>query len=460
MKNIFYYKLSLLMVNILMFSSCSEDKLVSENINEKRYEVPEHNIAVLTDKFGNVQSSLRTFRNTGKTDLYVSANEFVSSDVTFEICYDESKAANKELEVDGKKYPVLPEDLVVVPSDIMLQKGEKKSSAISIQYSTESGLERNGIYAIPLKLKDADINEVSLSETNSSFVLLVKDLSKNPTPEKASGVKMISITYHDNSNPLNHTLYRLQDSKKPLFDMVVLFSASLVANDMTSRPELVFTSKSLDYEKYIKPLQDMGIEVVLSILPYWDGVGLANLSESGAKYLAQQLKDCVDTYNLDGVFFDEEYAGYNGRTGEDYVTPSAEAASRLVYEVKKMMPDKKMVIFHWDLLRRMVSVDGVPVKDFVDVVVNNYNDHWDHSADYGLSPKEMAVSSQEMALGYFPNESQLLNVKNNYGYNMIFALDPFAVDFYTKQLPQLQKTCRILFDEELEISGSFYPFEL
>lgn len=66
-----------------------------------------------------------------------------------------------------------------------------------------------------------------------------------------------------------------------------------------------------DTATYVKPLKDAGLKVVLSILGDWQGIGVANMTESQADKFTDILVYIVKTYGLDGVSFDDEYANYN-----------------------------------------------------------------------------------------------------------------------------------------------------
>lgn len=59
----------------------------------------------------------------------------------------------------------------------------------------------------------------------------------------------------------------------------------------------------------IKNLQAKGITVLLTFLPNHDGAGWSQFSnEDGASEFVQQLKIVVETYGLDGIDIDDEYA--------------------------------------------------------------------------------------------------------------------------------------------------------
>lgn len=57
------------------------------------------------------------------------------------------------------------------------------------------------------------------------------------------------------------------------------------------------------------PITRKGIKVCLSMFGS-NGVGLANLSKETAISVAKEIKYYVETYGLDGVDFDDEWADY------------------------------------------------------------------------------------------------------------------------------------------------------
>ena len=103
-------------------------------------------------------------------------------------------------------------------------------------------------------------------------------------------------------------------------------------------------------DKYIAPLQRLGIKVCLSILGNHTDVGPANLSAVQAADFAAQLRSVVDAYGLDGVDFDDEYAKLlrgleldrsrgNRRTLRSQLRPA-------VLRGKRAMPDKLLTVYH------------------------------------------------------------------------------------------------------------------
>ena len=162
----------------------------------------------------------------------------------------------------------------------------------------------------------------------------------------------------NNVNPLQHLNFKLEKSNKYYFDAVILFSSNI---NFSKKEDVVYIHNNENvqpilnnWEHYIKPLKDRGIKVLLSILGNHDGSGLANLDDERAQQFAKAIADTLDKYDLDGVFFDDEYSEYNkGLKGQGYKgfldAPSYEAASRLAYETKKAIGRKR----RWQEARRI-----------------------------------------------------------------------------------------------------------
>ena len=145
--------------------------------------------------------------------------------------------------------------------------------------------------------------------------------------------------------------YVLDDGKQtPFFDMVVLFAANIRTRDCRAEQptkEHSCTKSGLHLHfngnvrhilanrgKYIKPLQDRGIKVVLGLLEDHDGVAFGTLgswpmedvaratnnplwkdgypyNEVARKKFLQEVADTVEYYGLDGVDFDDEWGSKN-----------------------------------------------------------------------------------------------------------------------------------------------------
>jgi chitinase len=59
--------------------------------------------------------------------------------------------------------------------------------------------------------------------------------------------------------------------------------------------------------KYIKPLQDKGIKVLPGLLGDHDGISFGTMDDEGQTAFVNDVKRVLDTYQLDGVDFDDEW---------------------------------------------------------------------------------------------------------------------------------------------------------
>ncbi|WP_117614965.1 endo-beta-N-acetylglucosaminidase H [Chryseobacterium kwangjuense] len=180
----------------------------------------------------------------------------------------------------------------------------------------------------------------------------------------------------NNNNLLNAGSYKLQTSGKYLFNVVNIFAANINYDTGRSRPYLYcnnnVTKVLTNADTYIKPLQDKGIKVVLTILGNHQGAGLCNFpTREAARDFAQQLAHTVNTYGLDGIDFDDEYSDY-GQNGTGQ--PNASSFVMLVQELKALLPNKLITFYYYGPAASRLSWNGLRVGDYV-----NYS--W--NANYG-----------------------------------------------------------------------------
>lgn len=138
---------------------------------------------------------------------------------------------------------------------------------------------------------------------------------------RAYGDKTPKVTIYvetNDVNPLNAGDYVLPNGE-PYADIVELFAANIhkrTVNGVTE-PVLYLNDKMTNlmenngYLTYIKPLQDKGIKVLLTILGDHQGIGFANMNDTQTTQFAKILAHAVEKYGLDGIGFDDEYADYN-----------------------------------------------------------------------------------------------------------------------------------------------------
>lgn len=407
-------------------TACSNDIDVAQ-VSEGQYVKTEQNLVFLSDKYGASGQDDLIFNENGSTDFYVNLRDAAASEQTFTVSYD-LKALDNYNAANGTAYEALPAELVTIGGEAKVAKGQKQSEAVKVSFTSADNLEKNGVYAIPLKVSGA---AAQTSADKGEFVLLVRDITKMPNCHKEGGLQVISCMEVNDDNPLFNMCFTLENSGKYFFDQVILFSGNINYNAETQEV-YNYNNENVAHllknsEKYLKPLQEKGMKVILGILGNHDRSAITNLSNEGCKKFAAELKAVVDAYNLDGIFWDDEYSSPGNYPG--FV--SGNNWSRLCYECKRAMPDKLQEAYVYSGTRSASAItdeDGVVHQpgEFVDYAIHDYGGSSDVSSNYPGMPKtSMILYSMEFARGYYSSQSSFERVKNEgFGGTMIFSLGP------------------------------------
>lgn len=428
---------------VVLTVACS-DSIDVAHVDEAMYETSNESVAFITDKYGLSQADSLMFNEQGSTDFYVNLAKPAEKDLAFMLSYDAAVLERYNAK-HNTTIQALPKNLIQFDGNVNVKKAERKSAPVKIAYKSDEALQKNGVYAIPLKLT----GDVKASEEKGEFVLLVRDITKMPNCHKEGGLQVISCMEINDANPLYNLCFTLEKSGKYFFDQVILFSGNINYNPETHEV-YNFNNENISAvlnfrEKYLAPLQQKGMKVILGILGNHDRAGVTNLSDEGCKHFAQELKNKVEAYQLDGVFFDDEYSNpgnYPGFVGFDNF-------SRLVYECKKAMPDKLMEAYVYSGTSRCSQVNGMQPVDFA---IHDYGGNYDLSENYpGLSKQGMIMSSMEFARGRSSSRKAFENIKKNgYGGTMIFALAP-----HTLRLEWMNRVAEAFYGERVVVTGSY-----
>jgi hypothetical protein len=135
-----------------------------------------------------------------------------------------------------------------------------------------------------------------------------------------AAVKTAVFIEVNDDNPLNAGSYILEDGTY-LFDYVVLFAANIRIRNCAVEGGDGCTESGVhvhfnpnvrhiltNRNKYIKPLQDKGIKVLLALLGDHDGIGFGTMNDIERTIFVADLKGDLEKYELDGVVFDDEWA--------------------------------------------------------------------------------------------------------------------------------------------------------
>lgn len=170
---------------------------------------------------------------------------------------------------------------------------------------------------------------------------------------RAVGTKSPKLTVYvetNDINPLNAGEYYFcnSDPREEVVDHVILFASNIRGALDTA---WLHHNQNQTYilnnvSTLVQPLQNKGIKVLLGLLGDHTGVGFANLNSAMLESFAQQVAACVNTYGLDGVDLDDEYAEYE-IAPSGLPSPSATIMGNLVTRLRQLMPDKLITAFYY-----------------------------------------------------------------------------------------------------------------
>ncbi len=435
---------------------------------------------------GSVSLDVRTL-GTGEVTLYVRATKPSGSASTVSLVYAPElvEAYNDRT---GNLYEVLPETQVTLPAGVLtLEAGSQASEGTTLHFTLSGEQQVNATYVIPLRAEVVS-GELEINTADSEYLIIVK-VTENPgdCDKGADKSKVFCVLETNDVSPLNALSFKLEESGKYLFDAVVLFSDNLILDETTGTVHALVNEqiKSIlnNRDKYIKPLQDRGIKVILAITPYWTHAGVANLMPATAEAFAKELKIICDTYSLDGVFFDDEYTSLqNPAPTGFYPTNTAEAAADLMWRVKMLMPDRWVIAYRLGAIWEMTS-EGCKFEDpsgkiwqpgdYIDYVMVDYSELTPGSAaDFpGLATDHYARYNYNFNSNTpsWPTVSALEETRDIYKSLVIYGLNPFhsSGSYDTTQvgtssgekmtqIEALERVCTTLFDEPLAYDGVKY----
>lgn len=438
---------------------------------------PDGNVVYVTDGNGNSDVGYLEFNGTGSLDLFLRSSKTLSQNVSATFAYDLNVLKTYN-EGQNTEVAAFPEGKVTLSGDgkVSIEAGKLSSGAMTVTLSADAALDPDVTYAVPLSVTPEG---ASLNSGAYGYVILVRDISKFPGTEKfyngKPGMKIIGVFEVNDVNPLNVLGFTLKGSGKQFFDMVVLFSANINYNAQTGR---VYISRNDNVQalldnraKYLKPLQERGIKVILGILGNHDISGISTLDPTLAKEFAKEVKQVCDAYELDGVMLDDEYTDYNAAasgTIPGFIPQSVEAASRMAYEIRQAQPARLILSYRYGALSSAVDINGMQPGQFFDYVLNDYWVTSNPVSTYpGLRQDQAGTGSWNCS-----GDSQCIPSNSNwkgrfsltgmreagYGALMIFNFtcnpDYWMTPYIVKDM---ETTANDFWGEELQYDQSWYP---
>lgn len=447
-----------------VFTACEDDITISSENNS---------FGNIEGNFGYVKSAAGAKALTaiaingdkhGTGHLYFELNKATNKDITVTFKVDES-ALNTYNQVNGTNYPMYPTDKLSLENEgiTTIPAGKRKSS--SVELDIQPGGTIGTTYAVAVSATASD--GIETSSNNESYIYLVTPQATLPDTEKGR-VKTICYIEVNNENILNAGEYTMENSKKPFFDIVNVFAANIRLNKegkpyVHCNPQVTFVLENAD--KLIRPLQQKGIKVHLTILGDHTPAGMRSLGDEAAKDFAKELKSYVDIYGFDGISFDDEWSNYEQVGGHPgLVVPSQEQYSRLIYECRQIMPDKQIGAY-WckqengepSINYPLGDIEGKDVNDLLDYTVfGNYN-LWNELSHIDKT-KQCPYAINVTEDNFYPNSVYLSKIKNEWGYFAIYNLKASKV--YSSKFNEIGQTLyndNIIWTEQVYGRTDFTP---
>ncbi|MBO0982086.1 endo-beta-N-acetylglucosaminidase H [Microbacterium sp. SD291] len=211
------------------------------------------------------------------------------------------------------------------------------------------------------------------------------------TPDDdAKRVVYVEVNSNDMANVADYTL---EGTQRPAFDIAVIFAANINYDTATQSAYLHLnervTETLQDAENQIRPLQERGTKVLLSILGNHQGAGIANFpTREAAGAFADELAAVVEQYGLDGIDFDDEWSKY----GTNGTGPANEYSFvYLVEELRERLGDDKLLTFYKiGEAAETTEYDGVRAGDLLDYAWNPWYGYWWVPETVGMDAAQLA----------------------------------------------------------------------
>ncbi len=448
--------------------SCS-DEVNYGNIQAPDVNDPDAELLFVTDENGNATQTVDVeFRDNKQVPMVINSTKPASKAHNVQFAYD-ATALDEFNKTHGTELVAIPESFVQFENGgiAALQQGETQSQPVQMTLTSDGSLDHEATYAVPVRVTTTTGTVAASSATR---IYVVRDLTALPDCHKTvldeegnevDGVKIFSCMEVNDTNPLNNLRYTLKNSGKYMVDALIIFSGNI--NYDPDRACVYFNANPnvqalLDNrEKYLKPLQDRGMKVIMGVLCNHDRACISNLADETARKFALEMKALCDAYQLDGVFYDDEYCSPITPPPPGFTARSRKQVSRLIYEIWKLQPERWNVAYAYSMTSSLEEVDGVPAGVYCQYALHDYGGSYDLSGNYpGMPKSNMGLYSQEFAQGRFASENNLRNMrKNGYGSHMVFAMDPNRSNAY-RQDDAMGNCARAFYDDEVVINLPIY----
>ena len=398
----------------------------------------------------------------GTGHLYFELSKAAEKDITVTFKVD-AAALEAYNTTHGTSYTMYPADKLSLANGgtVTIKAGEKKSSGVELTINAGGSI--GGTFAVAVSATAND--GVEISANNQTYVYLVKPLAAIPDSKKGD-VRTFCFVEVNNESILNCGEYTMKGSNKPFFDVVSIFAANINVDSETGRAH-IFCNDQVSFllknaDQIIRPLQAKGIKVNMTILGNHDESGMSSLSKEAAEDFAKELKAYADIYGLDGFDFDDEYSKYPENPSPGFEERSSANYCRLMYECRKIMPDKLLGIYEYLLYDAPNgSVEGKSAGELVDYMCYGTYQRYAKGREENFTglpkskygPYSLKINNEYNGGWSGFNQETIQDLKDaGYGLQVFYNPEPriYSYDHY------FTAVSKVLYNDEVEWTGKYY----
>ena len=382
----------LMAMGALFLASCEADPVDTTRGELPDKEPLENTYVSVRSQFSSVERSVvYLMEGTGTTSdpMYCRLNRPAEKNLNLQTAPDESLVEIYNTKY-GTDFLTMPAANIQIADDgqISIAAGERISEKIKVTFKAD-GLEA-GKYLAPIVVSSDD---VAMSDDGGILYYVVKvrkpevgDYELDPVNTTVFYVNTSEysplladvwvITKEDLMNPSVPNLW-----DRTYGNIVNLRVVQIGYDEATERAMLVLNSDIryvLEHaDLHIRPLQDKGRKVCLSIEGGSTGLGFCNLTDTQIADFVAQVKACLETYDLDGVNLWDRNSGY----GEVEGMPAMNTTSypKLIKALRETLGSDKLVTltdyeepteYFWDT----EATGGIEVGKYLDYAWSGYMD--------------------------------------------------------------------------------------
>lgn len=371
------------------FAACSTDPVEREGGKLPDKEPLENTRVLVRSQHSPVERAvvyLMVGTGTTSDPMYCRLNRPAEKNLTIRTAPDESQVEIYNTSY-GTDFLTMPAENIQIAGNgqITIAAGERISEKVQVTFKAD-GLEA-GEYLAPIMVSSDD---VALSDNGGILYYVVK-VRKPEVGDYELDPVNTTVFYVNTSeySPLLADVWVVAKEdlmnygapnvwERTYGNIVNLRVVQIGYDEAAGRAKLVLNSDIryvLEHaDLHIRPLQDKGRKVCLSIEGGNTGLGFCNLSDAQIADFVAQVKACLETYDLDGVNLFDRNAGYGDVEG----MPAMNTTSypKLIKALREAMPDKLLTLsdyeepteYFWDT----EATGGIEVGKYLDYAWSGY----------------------------------------------------------------------------------------